>query len=396
VRANIIIQLCRLLFARSRFNDVLQLVQLARADLATHDLVLHARLCSHESSCYNALGNLEASARAAHQALALANQMIGLPISIVGEIRAQAEYELANHARHRRNLAEAMQHAQAALTFAREAKQARLANLCLMLIGGLFYDLGDLDESFQYRHDALNNLLAMGESYIAAYTLAHLADIHHLRLEDDAALEKLARASEMFRIIGDARGLASAESARATCLLWLNRIGEARAVIEKTVQELEGKGTEQMWGYRLNKLAMTQLAQGETDAAMVTLQRALALPATQSKPMMRFELHGTLAFAHAITGNLAHAQSALADAPRGEGLTRWVELDRALIEGYVALARGDASTARTFATQVSRDAEKFPLYRQNAQQLGDAIERALPVNEFPHSLWVGRELERRG
>jgi transcriptional regulator with XRE-family HTH domain len=389
VRANIICQLADLTNQRSNFQETLRLVQKGRADLVPDDRLLRARLASLEGTAHSLLGNLDETVRAANAALALADQMADLPESLVGEIRAEAQFDLANVARLRRDLPEAMKCALAALEAERTAHQPRIKNRNLGFIGGLYCDFGNLAASFRYRHESLDGFLAAGDVHSAAYQLITLADIHHQRLEQDQALEKLSRAVETLRIVEDMRGLAAAESLRTSCLLWQNQVREAREVIDRLLAEAEGKGTEGMWGYRLNKLAIVQLVQMQARAAIVTLQHALTLQAASARRMMRFELNSTLSLAQAAAGDHAAAVATLANAPIQEGLSCWALFDRALIEAYVKLACGDAHAARTLAEEITQRTKRYALYQQCSRQLLGAIEASAPANQFPRMLWVG-------
>ncbi|RPI29620.1 MAG: hypothetical protein EHM70_15525, partial [Chloroflexota bacterium] len=256
-------------------------------------------------------------------------------------------------------------------------------------MGGILYDLGDLEGSFRYRTEGLAGLLAIGDVHSAAYILTYLADIHHTRLEEEQALAKLEQAGDTLRTVEDLRGLAAVGSLHTSCLLWGQKVQEARRVIERLLNETAGKATERFWGYRLNKLAIVQLVQAETSSAIATLRQAAALPATQANAMMRFEVHSTLALALTAVQDLAAAHQALLDAPRIEGLSRWAEFDRDLIEGYIRLACGNPETACSIANQVSQRAENYPLYAQVARQLLSAVQRGAPAQEFARSMWVG-------
>lgn len=388
VRANVILELASLISQRSNFREALQLMQLAKAELAPGDLVLRARLASLESAAYESLGDPEAAAHAAHEALALSDQLVEWPQSVVGEIRARAQGELAACARARRDLTAAMHHAQAATATARAAGAQRAAVLYLTFIGGLYYDQGNLEDAFRYRQEGLEGLLAIGDVHSAAYILNQLADIHHLWRQETQALEKLAQASDTLRIVGDMRGLAGSESSRASSLLWCGQVQEARHVIEQLLAETRGESTERLWGYRLRKQAMVQLVQGEMSTALTALREALNLPSARAHRMLYFELRNTHAFALAAAGDPDAAARILADTPRMEGLSRWANLDRDLFEGYVALAQGDRDAAYGWANQVLQRADQYALYRQCAVQLMYAIQEAVPVGEFPRLLWV--------
>jgi tetratricopeptide (TPR) repeat protein/transcriptional regulator with XRE-family HTH domain len=389
VRASIICALAELTIQRNDFRETLQLVQAIQAELPPEGLLLRARLHILECITSDALGRPEDACRAAQNALALADQMAGYPLVMVGEIRARAEIELANISRLQRNLPEAMHHAWEALNAARSARHLRMMNLALTFVGGLNYDLGDLDASFKYRNEGLDGLLAIGDVHSAAYILTQLADIHHIRLEETLALDKLNRANEILRVVDDMRGLAATENLRSACLLWSRQVREARRVIDQLLTMAEGKGVERMWGYRVRQLGVVQLVQGETTLAIATLQRALNLPGACHDRMMTFELHTTLAVAFLAAGDPCAAQAALADAPDLEGMSRWTEYDRQLVDGYVALARGDSEAALALANQIAQHARTYPLYRQSAVQLGVAVRQSVSPALFPQFLWVG-------
>jgi hypothetical protein len=123
------------------------------------------------------------------------------------------------------------------------------------------------------------------------------------------------------------------------------------------------------------------------------VRQAHDLPSVSKHRMLHFELHSTLAFALAVAGDAEAASREVADAPRFEGLSRWPELDRDLIEGYVALARGDARQACGFADQVLRRGVDCPLYRQSANQLIAAIQHSAP-REYVPAFVMGRVFER--
>jgi tetratricopeptide (TPR) repeat protein len=391
VRAYTQSRLAELRLSRCGFQEALELIRAAKSALTPQDVLLRARLAVLESIAISSSGRLDQCCECANEALALFDQMAGIPEIMVGEIRARAQMELANCARFQRDLTAAMQHAQAALQSANGAKNVRTANLCLSFIGGLLFDLGDLDASFRYRMEGMEGLLAIGDVHSAAYSLTQLADIHFIWLEIDQALEKLGRANETLLAVGDMRGLAASESLRMTCLLWNGQVEEAGRVIEHLLEVASGKGTERLWGYRLSKLAMVQMVRGETSAALATLRQALDLPAAAPNRMMRFELNNILALAYTAGGDHESARRCLENNPRSEGLSRWAEFDRDLIEGYAALGQGEARAAHAIWQQLARRAGVYPQYCQSAKQLADAIQQSAPPATFPRRLWVGRD-----
>ena len=312
-----------------------------------------------------------------------------MPRRVTSLIRSRTHIELANAARIQLDTAEAMRQAQAAVAAARDGDLARAMYLHQAFVGGLYYDLGNLEDSFRQRQEALDGLLAIGDIHSAAYILTYLADIHHVQLEQARAIEELTRASDIFRTVNDLRGLASSESPRAGELLWQGQAAAARQVVEQLLVETEGKSTERTWGYRLNKRAMIQLVQGEADAALATLERALALESVKTYPMLRFELHTTLAVAHVTLGRLDLAGEALAAEPKLDGLSRWAEFERDLVDGYRRVFSGDVEAARVIATRLEPQVAPFAMYRELTNRLGAATDLTASPADVPALLWVG-------
>ncbi len=210
---------------------------------------------------------------------------------------------------------------------------------------------------------------------------------HLVCLELNEAFEKLDQAREIFRQIGDMRGLASEENLRATCLITRGQDADARAVVERLLVETDGNGTLRMRGYYLAKLALAQLLQGEIDAAEQSLQRALALPSVQAEPMLRFQLHDRLALILLAAGDAPAAGAALTQAPLFEGLSLWSVLDRQVLEALVALAGGDRAKASAVAAQVGARAAQYPYYCQRAARLAEAIHNLPPLSALPALMW---------
>lgn len=386
VRASIYAELAEIFSQRYRFQELFELIEAVSQDLVADDRLLRARFQSLAVGAYSNLGRPDAARQAAAEALALTE---GFPFRVTSLIRSRTHIELANVARIQLDTAEAMREAQAAVAAARDGNLARSMYLHQAFVGGLYFDLGNLEASFRQRQEALDGLLAIGDIHSAAYILNYLADIHHTQLEQAQAIEKLNRASDIFRAVNDMRGLAGTESALAGALLWLGQAVRARQVVEQLLVETEGKSTERMWGYRLNKRAMIQIVQGETEAAVATLERALGLPSVPTYPMLRFELHTTLAVAQIAIGRLDLASDALVTEPKLEGLSRWAEFERDLVDGYRLIFSGDVAAARAIATRLEPQVAPFVMYRELTLRLCSATDGSTMPDQVPALLWVG-------
>ncbi len=387
VRADLVYELASTLAQRNQHAEAVRLARSAAESLAPTDLLLRARLAIVESRADVVLVQYDQTIEMANRALALTDQLTGVPPPLVAEIRSHAYFSLAEVARAQRKLAVSFDFGKRALAAAQQADLKRDENTYRGYIGGLLYDEGDLKGSFRYRREALAGAQAIGDAFSAAYGMIHLADNLVICLELDEALELLDQAREIFWEIGDMRGLASGENLRATCLITRGRDADARSVVERLLVETEGDGTLRMRGYYLAKLALAHLLLGELPAALKTLERALALPSAQPARMLRFQLHDRVALTYLAAGDVQAAADALAQAPVFEGLSLWSVLDRQVLEGLVALARGNTTEATTLASQVAARAAQYPYYCQRAARLGDAIRNRSPLHELPALIW---------
>jgi hypothetical protein len=67
-----------------------------------------------------------------------------------------------------------------------------------------------------------------------------------------------------------------------------------------------------------------------------------------------------------------------------------MDLDYALLEGWIALASGDTQTARLAIDGVSRRAQQVGhyLYERKAAQFAAMIDAPHPLSQWPRLLWV--------
>jgi tetratricopeptide (TPR) repeat protein len=199
----------------------------------------------------------------------------------------------------------------------------------------------------------------------------------------------LDQARELLEQLGDAHGLADQNSKRSEFLLALGRVDEARATSEQLIRESESISQTRMFGYYLNTLATIQLCGEPPDfeGARATLERALALPAAEKDPMLRFQLNSALAITTLAEGNAEAAQKILDASPVSEGHSLWVRLDRVLVDAYVALGRGEKKRALELSESLLEKAGMHELYRLRVRRLQDAAQNPRP-NLFPRAIWM--------
>jgi tetratricopeptide (TPR) repeat protein len=389
VRADIVYRMRFVMLQRGHYVEALQLIQSARAALSPADLLLRAQLFAAESSTQELLGQIDEAERSAEQAVALANRAAHISLAPAEDIRSQAYYVLANVARRRRQVDNAIEYAQCALTSANRANLRIREIACQAFIGGMLYDTGDLDGSLRYRRGALSGAQAVEDQVGVGYYLTHLADIDYLLLHAEDAIQKLDQAERILEDTGEVRGLASALSLRTLVYLSLGNIGQARASILRVMDEMEGQATKRTWGAYLKRQATVYMVEENISGAQVVLGQSLAASLVHEDPMQHFEIHTALALAQVVDGKIAEAHRTLAEAPRIDGLSIWAELDRDLVEACAALADGQFVKAAEMAKQIGEQCRAYPYYRQCAQRLASATRERLDPNRLPRILWVG-------
>ncbi len=389
VRADLACRLATPLLVRNEYAEMLELAQAVAAQLSPADVLLRARLDLVIASAHYNLGAFDESRRFAEEVLALAAHFEQVPWRMLEEIRARAHYWVANAARIRREPEIALEHTQRALSLSRHAGLSRLENTMLGFMGGLLYDRGEVDASFQVRSESVAKALELGDSYWAAYSLIHLSANHYVRGEPGEGLAKLDQARDLLEMLGDAHGLADQASMRASCLLSQGQVSEARAVMDRLLFETQAQAKPRMFGYYLNKLAMIQLVADPPDSAsaQASIGRALALPAAEGDPMLLFQLNSTLAMAKLAAGESEQAQAILDASPVQEGLSLWAKLDHALIQGFASLGRGAIEEAVKIAESLADSAGGYALYRLRARRLLESAREPRPAL-FPRCMWT--------
>jgi len=388
LRAEVVVAFSEQLTMRNEYAETVELCTSALAALTPADQLLAASLKGALAMAYYNLGRFAESRDMAEQALESARQFGHAQWRALDVIRARAHFWLANTARIRREPALAMEHARQGLACARESGTSRLENTMLGFVGGLLYDRGEIEESTVYRTQALNMAKELGDSYAAAYLNLYLSSHHLVRNEPKEALQKLDQARELFERLGDTHGLADQNSKRAEMLLALGRVDEARSLSEKLIRDSESISQTRMFGYYLNTLTTVLLCCDPPDfiAAHSTLQRALALPAAEKDPMLRFQLNSTLAMTLLAEGKADAAQKILDASPVAEGHSLWVRLDRSLVDAYVALSLGEKALAIDLSETLLEKAGKHELYRLRVSRLQGVAQKPYPIH-FPRLIW---------
>jgi ATP/maltotriose-dependent transcriptional regulator MalT/DNA-binding XRE family transcriptional regulator len=377
-RADIAIRLAQNLSARNRAAEALALTQRTARDLNDSHPLLLAQLAAAEGQAQLTLSKFDDAARAAELARRLAEQFkLAMP-SQAAQVQAQAGLTLGIVSNIRGQSQAALDYWQRAIAAARAANWKSIEYRCRANIGIVLYQHGDWAGALENYRAALFGARALADSNVAARVLGNLAILHHLRGELDAALDVAAQMRELKEQMGDSLGVANADNTRASVLLALHRLDEARALSAATVDQVERAGDRRMLGGCLDTLAQILLAQGNVAAARDTLQRALDLPEAQNDASLVKDLRHHRAFALLASGNADAAQRELVDIAASDDPKAFIE--RKLVEGWIALARGErpaaADCARAARARV--EASGYALYQNAAARLADAASAPSP------------------
>jgi tetratricopeptide (TPR) repeat protein len=387
VRAEINLALGRIRTRRGHMQEALELFEASLAELPAEDVWLRARLVAFSISPLARLAHATEAEHVAVKALALADQLAPLSPQFADELRCRIYYDLGLAKRSSQKRDEALACWQRSLELSRQTSLYTVTNASLGNLGGMAFDRGDMLEALRQWQAATASSLAIGDSHSASVFLSNIAMIRRLRDEPAAAYAALAEAATLARQMGDSAWVASAENLRATLLLDEGRVEEALQLTEALAERTLKYSDARLIANVLDKLAMTQLACGQTAAARATLRQALESPLVKNDIEYQLRFNITVAVAHMMVGEFEEA-AALINPPMPNAPTRTI-LERELVRAVLALACGDVAEAQALActlAEQSRDAGVLILARR-ADRLRHFT--ALPplLVELPKLVW---------
>ena len=349
VRGRIAVNLVYLLLMRGRSAEALALYQDVAAQLAEGDLVLRARLAAAACRAYMAFSRYDDAWRSAQEALVLAERFAGTAPQVASDVRARAERTLGwiSYTRHPEG-AESLAHYRRALQHARLAGLRVVENAVLSNTATALAERGELEAAQRTYQEALQGAQALGDVYAAGGILHNLGMLQHQREEYPAALESFGQAVEIERLVGDYEGLLSTEAARAATLLTMNRVDEARRLLETALAESPESTDAWTLGTFLCVLAEVLLLQDQLEPARRNLERVLAIEGVQENARIYAWAQSDLALVMLLAGELEPAQNILA-APPADDLGAELTIRWKLAQCAVALAAGDQASARSQA-----------------------------------------------
>jgi ATP/maltotriose-dependent transcriptional regulator MalT len=389
VRAQIVRNLAQILLQRGKSAEALRLCQSATANLSEADSILRARVAAIQCRAHLVLSQFDEAEKIASHAIELANGFAESLPMVANDVWARCERTLGwiNYTRHPEGT-ESLTHYRRALECARRAGLRVIECAILSNTATALMERGDSQGALQTYEQAMQGYESLGDMYGQASILHNLGVLHGGREEYEAALLRFEQASDIERHIGDHEGLLSSEGARASILMGLHRLAEARAVLDD-VLAVGGDSTD-TWalGTAWCLLAEVQLVQAEVESARTTALRVLSMPGIENNARIHAWAQSDLALIQISAGESESAWSTVAGAPPddlGFELTmRWHQ-----VQSVAALSCGDVDNARRIAQIVVKAAQTKSLkqLKQVAEKIMAAPQSA--IHTLPRLILIG-------
>jgi ATP/maltotriose-dependent transcriptional regulator MalT len=387
-QATIVVRLMQSLAQRGQAAEALDLSRRASASIGPAENGLLAQLAAGESYAHLMRADYAAADEAARHALALAEQAELPNAREAAEARVRAHRVRGTLMRYRHDIAAAQAHFQQAARAARQIGSPELVLRCRMDEVRLLLAYGSPATMLERCEDMLADPHTSGDSYAVAKIQGIMALSHLLCDQPAAGLAAAEREYDLSAEIGDTDGLLMATNHCAFLLITLDRVAEARVLIEQALAHYESTGETYELGLTLDKLGMIQLLEGDAAGALETLRRGLWHATATGDTKIRIDLLNDMAIGLLMTGELEDAQQLVAMSADEGG--PWVELERQLIAGMIALAGGDAQAARAAADTLRARARQagYLRYQRKADQLAAAITSPPKLGGWPRLMWV--------
>ncbi|MCB9134533.1 MAG: helix-turn-helix domain-containing protein [Anaerolineales bacterium] len=378
-RAQVTRSLAQNLMQRGQATEALALCQTAAAALPPEDIILRARLAAIECRTYLLLSQYETAEKTAQYALHLIEPFADQLSQITDDVIARAERVLGwvNYTRHPQG-DESLTHYQRALLSARRGKLRTHENAILSNMATAFMEREAWAEAEQVYQEALQGNEALGDLYAKAAVLHNLGVLGVHRKTIEEGLKYFEQASELERLVGDVEGLLSTEAARASTMLMLGKVPEAREVLEQALA-IETHSSD-VWtlGTLLCLSVEVYLLENQPETARTMLTRVLALPGLRENARMYTWATSGQALVHLIAGEKESAEEILANTPPedvGFDLTyRWKQ-----VQCLATLARGETAAAQKQVEATDQWAEQkgYPYKNHLADKLLETPELSL-------------------
>ena len=380
VRARLAAALSTCLLQRGQAAEALELARDATAALAPADVLLRAQLAIVESNANFMLTRYAATEQFANSALASLALLREAPAHLLAAHQAQAHNLLGLALKMRGKAQLAFDHWEHAVAYARSAGLRQIENRFLMNLGNLAYEQGDLAGAQHLYEQALVGAEAVADSYTIGRVCTNLGNLHLVRGDPAAALQQLDQALLIKQSTGDRRGLVATNIQRARALLALGHSDEAHMAAENVQAQAMQSGEVRLQAHALLLLGQLQLYEGQSAEARDAISAALGLPGVTADISLRDDLTNYLALALIACGDQHQAAEYLASDPQAGGSLE-VAMERMLIGGVLALARGDRAAVAATVVAVSEQASStgYLVYRPLAQRLGAADSTRAPT-----------------
>lgn len=250
------------------------------------------------------------------------------------------------------------------LAIARELGLAEQQAYTLRDLGAVYAGNGDLARALRALHEAENLFRAASNLPMLADTLTFAATCHFMRGDFDTALKQSSLGYEINRETGDGWGQMYSSLSQFAVHWERGNIGEAIAVLERSVHQ----GEQTAFGYLLSLnaalLAWIYASLGALDRAREYYRQARA-GAEEVLPVTRRAYLVALAHFEMLAGDLAQAQTnmqAIMSSLDPQNLFNLVPVYAPLVSLHLAQARGNHVGLRQEAPSLIADLERLGLH----------------------------------
>ncbi len=268
-----------------------------------------------------------------------------------------------------------------ALRQAERAHDSRAIGLAHYELGLCYRDVGDAAIVRDHIAQAASALHAAGDrrNLALVHSLSGVSHAQEGRLEE--AMTALRQAERLALMVGSGDVVATVCGNQANVAMMQHRHDQALALAERSVELQEESGTPHGLGIALASLGQISVRLGNLRRAEQVLNRALDVRSPlQFMRDTTGAVFDTLAQIHLIRGNTDEASRCLQRSREAYGETsRWYQWSVQVLEGRLALRRGEWATALATATHLSRSNGAPAVYAAQAELI--AVEALLASNQ---------------
>lgn len=237
---------------------------------------------------------------------------------------------------------------------------------------------GDLEKSAQMTQISLEHAHVLGRSWYAAIAITILGIIEFQRGHLDQADRQLSRSLQLWREVGDLRGLVFCMLYLGAAVLALGDYDRVEAIVNESNEIARQKSDRWARAFGLDLLGFVATARGSTQEAVQFFQQSLALSQEIGDQQAASQVLIHLGDAYLALGDRAEAQRLFSTAYENARQAHWLST---LLEALAASLAADEETCPTMRLTIAESVLTNPMAnlptRQRAAGLRDRLADSL-------------------